>query len=74
MTEKEKYLTSVGNASNLQNDRETKRTPAGVAGGRLVISWSNCSASSSVGLQERDKNSITECLMLPMYSQLQPTA
>lgn len=53
--EHEKYLTSVGNASNLQNDRETKRTPAGVAGGRLVISWSSCSASSSVGLEEGTK-------------------
>lgn len=44
------YLTSVGKASSLQKDRETKRTPAGVAGGRLVISCSSCSASSSVGL------------------------
>lgn len=45
------YLTKWGKASSLQKDRETKRTPAGVAGGRLVISWRSCSASSSVGLQ-----------------------
>lgn len=45
------HLTSVGNANSLQKDRETKRTPAGVAGGRLVISCNSCSASSSVGLQ-----------------------
>lgn len=44
------HLTSVGNANSLQKDRETKRTPAGVAGGRLVISCNSCSASSSVGL------------------------
>lgn len=31
------YLTKWGKASSLQKDRETKRTPAGVAGGRLVI-------------------------------------
>lgn len=46
------YLTKWGKASSLQKDRETKRTPAGVAGGRLVISWRSCSASSSVGLQK----------------------
>lgn len=45
------YLTRVGKASSLQKDRDTKRTPAGVAGGRLVISCKSCSASSSVGLQ-----------------------
>lgn len=45
------YLTKCGNASSLQKDRETKRTPAGVAGGRLVINCKSCSASSSVGLQ-----------------------
>lgn len=45
------YLTRVGKASSLQKDKETKRTPAGVAGGRLVISCSSCSASSSVGLE-----------------------
>ncbi len=44
------YLTRVGNASSLQKERETKRTPAGVAGGRLVINCNSCSASSSVGL------------------------
>lgn len=48
------YLTKWGKASSLQKDRETKRTPAGVAGGRLVISWRSCSASSSVGLQRED--------------------
>lgn len=31
------YLTKWGKASSLQKDRETKRTPAGVAGGLLVI-------------------------------------
>lgn len=45
------YLTRVGKASSLQKDKETNRTPAGVAGGRLVISCSSCSASSSVGLE-----------------------
>lgn len=45
------YLTKCGKASSLQKDRETKRTPAGVAGGRLVINCKSCSASSSVGLQ-----------------------
>lgn len=44
------YLTRVGKASSLQKDSDTKRTPAGVAGGRLVISCKSCSASSSVGL------------------------
>lgn len=55
-----KYLTSAGKASSLQKDRETKRTPAGVAGGRLVISCSSCSASSSVGL---DRDHITHTLL-----------
>lgn len=45
------YLTKCGKASSLQKDRETKRTPAGVAGGRLVINCKSCSDSSSVGLQ-----------------------
>lgn len=44
------YLTRVEKARSMQKDRDTKRTPAGVAGGRLVISCRSCSASSSVGL------------------------
>lgn len=49
-----RYLTSVEKASSIQKESETKRTPAGVAGGRLVINCSNCSASSSVGLKKTD--------------------
>lgn len=53
------YLTKCGKASSLQKDRETKRTPAGVAGGRLVINCKSCSASSSVGLQ---REAIQTCI------------
>lgn len=65
------HLTSVGKASSMQKDRDTKRTPAGVAGGRLVISCRSCSASSSVGLQG-DQSTVSYSLRYPRNHFLQP--